>query len=336
MFPDVFRPDLFTMQALTAAVNEMPYVPGRLKELSLFEENGVATTSIVIEKKGSTLSLVASKHRGAAGQTQSDDKRTGIAIEIPHLPQNDTLMADSVQGVREFGSENALRTVTAARDEKLEKMQRNLEFTHEYHRLGAIQGKIYDSDGTTLILDLFTAFGVSEPAEVDFDLDNASPASGAVRLKCNAIHRSMQTALGGQPYTDIYAPCGDTFFDQLTQHPEVRATFLNQQEAVQLRNDHGVVYQTFRYGNITFENYRGSGAVAIGDLKCRFVPIGVPELFLTRFAPANYVDTVNTTGLPFYSSAHPLPHNKGVDLEVQSNPIHLCTRPNVLLRAKNT
>lgn len=336
MFPDVFRPDLFTMQSLTAAVNEMPYVPGRLKELGLFEEDGVATTSIVIEKKGSTLSLVASKHRGAAGQTQSDDKRTGIAIEIPHLPQNDTLMADSVQGVREFGSENALRTVTAARDAKLEKMQRNLEFTHEYHRLGAIQGKIYDADGTTVILDLFAAFGVSEPAEVDFDLDNASPASGAVRLKCNGIHRSMQAALGGQPYTDIYAPCGDTFFDQLTQHPEVRATFLNQQEAVQLRNDHGVVYQSFRYGNITFENYRGSGSVAVGDTKCRFVAVGVPELFLTRYAPANYVDTVNTVGLPFYSSAHPLPHNKGVDLEVQSNPIHVCTRPLTLLRARNT
>lgn len=336
MFPDVFRPDLFTMQALTAAVNEMPYVPGRLKELGLFEENGVATTSIVIEKKGSTLSLVSTKHRGAAGQTQADDKRTGIAIEIPHLPQNDTLMADSVQGVREFGSEAALRTVTAARDEKLEKMQRNLEYTHEYHRLGAIQGKIYDADGTTVILDLFTAFGVAEPTEVDFDLDNGSPAPGAIRLKCNAIHRAMSTALGAQPYSGIYAPCGDTFFDQLTQSAEVRETFLQQQEASELRNDHGVPYQQFRYGGIVFENYRGAGAVAVGDTKCRFVPLGVPGLCITRYAPANYMDAVNTVGLPFYSSAHPLPHGKGVDLEVQSNPIHICTRPQVLLRARNT
>lgn len=333
---DTFRPDLFTMQAMTAAVNDAPYVPARIKEVGLFDEKGVATTSVVVEMLSGTLNIVASQPRGAPGQVNKDDKRTGIALAIPHLPQQDTLMADSIQGVREFASESATRTITSARDEKIHKMHRNLEYTHEYHRLGAIQGIILDANGTDVILNLFTAFGVSEPAEVDFDLDNASPVSGAVRNKCNAIKRAMHTALRGQPFTDIWAPCGDEFWDALTQHPEVIKTFLNQQEANELRGKHGAVYSSFRYGDILFENYRGFGPVAIGSQKCRFVPIGVPDLFQTRFAPGNYINAVNTDGLPYYASAEDLGHGKGYSLEAQSNPLHICTRPATLLRGRMT
>jgi hypothetical protein len=42
-----------------------------------------------------------------------------------------------------------------------------------------------------VIRNWFTEFGISQPAEIDFDLDNASPASGAVRKACNGIVRAM-------------------------------------------------------------------------------------------------------------------------------------------------
>jgi Phage major capsid protein E len=46
----------------------------------------------------------------------------------------------------------------------------------EHLRVGAIKGKILDADGSAVIYDLFTEFGVSQHTEIDFDLDNASPA----------------------------------------------------------------------------------------------------------------------------------------------------------------
>jgi len=39
------------------------------------------------------------------------------------------------------------------------------------------------------------------------------------------------------------------------------------------------------------------------------------------------METVNTQGIPYYSKIEPLPFNKGVAGEAQSNPLHLCTRP---------
>ena len=43
-------------------------------------------------------------------------------------------------------------------------------------------------------------------------------------------------------------------------------------------------------------------------------------------------ERVNTLGLPFYSSSKLLDHDKGVELEAQSNPAHLNTRPKASIK----
>lgn len=329
-----FTPDLFTTTALTASILKMPFVPGLLGSMGLFEEDGVPSTSVVIERLNGTLSLVPTTKRGAQGNTQADDKRAGIIIAAPHLQVNDTLMADSVQGVREFGTEDQTRAVEAARDAKLAKSATNLDLTLEYHRLGAIQGIVLDADGSTTILNTFTAFGIAAPTEIDFDLDNPTPASGALRTVCGTVWRGVTDALGAMPFTGITSLCGNTFFDQLVAHPEARASYLNQQEASDLRTNK--TYRSFNFGDIEFINYRGSGAVAIGATKAKFIPRGVPGLFITRFSPADYIEAVNTIGLPRYAKAEPMKFGKGIEIESQTNPINLCTMPEVLFSARNT
>ncbi|WP_430270541.1 major capsid protein [Pseudoalteromonas piscicida] len=45
---------------------------------------------------------------------------------------------------------------------------------------------------------------------------------------------------------------------------------------------------------------------------------------------------MNTIGLPFYSSTDRLKHGKGMELEAQSNPIILNTRPGACIRLVET
>ena len=44
----------------------------------------------------------------------------------------------------------------------------------------------------------------------------------------------------------------------------------------------------------------------------------MPGLFVTRFGPANYVETVNTLGLPYYAKSEPLEMGKGMKLGTAS------------------
>lgn len=334
---DIFNSDAFSVTSLTDSINSAKFVPGRVGSMGLFQETGVATTAIAIEERGGLLSLVAPTPRGSHGQTFDKQKRTMRALSIPHFEINDAIMAEEVQGVRAWGSETEVEMVAGRVAERLALHSQSMEATTEYSRIGALKGVVTYADSTTL--NLFTTFGVSQETEIAFDLANATPASGVLRKKCAGVIRQMAGILEGTPFTGIYALCGDAFFDDLIAHPEVRASYLAQVEASQLRTGYiqpGQSYGTFTFGGITWENYRGSvgSTTFVNTDKCHLFPTGVPSLFRTYYAPADYMETVNTIGQRMYAKQYPMANGKGVNLDAQTNALHICTRPRVLIQGK--
>jgi hypothetical protein len=329
---DIFKSDAFSVVSLTDAINQIPYVPTGLA--GLFRETSVTTLTIAIEQKNGVLTLVPPSERGSPGQTIDKPKRSMLDIRVPHFERNDFINADEVQNVRAWGEESLLETVQGKVAERLADHSQDFEATAEYHRIGAIKGVITYADGSTL--DLFSTFGVSQEAEVDFDLDNASPASGAFRKKCDQTVRLIAGNLGGTPYAGVAAEVGDAFWDDLIAHKEVRETYLNQVAAAELRT--GTVYQTFNFGGINWRNYRGSvgGTSFVPTDKAHLYPVGVPGLFRCFYAPADYIETVNTPGQRLYVKQYPAQNGKGIHLDVQMNALHMCTRPKALIKAKRT
>jgi hypothetical protein len=45
------------------------------------------------------------------------------------------------------------------------------------------------------------------------------------------------------------------------------------------------------------------------------------------FAPADYVETVNTMGKPRYVKQYTMQNDKGIHLDTQMNALNFCTRP---------
>lgn len=329
---NVFRSSLFTMTELTAAINESETPPQRFAELGIFQEKGVRTTSIFIEKKGSTLTIVPTAARGAPGTPMHTNKRQGIEFRIPHIPVTDEILADEVQDVRVFGSESDLEGVQQVRDEKLLNMSLSLDNTLEYHRLGAVQGVVLDADGS-VIYDYFDEFGIDEPTAVDFALDTVwdEGDGGRIRALIGGAKNDMRRALKNSPIKKLHVLCGEDFFSALVNNNEIRETYMNQQAANDLRGSDAL--DIFNYGGATFEQYPGYGDVEIASDACRFIPVGVPNLFQTVFAPAPYFSAVNRIGLPRYTLASlDKTGEKSIDLESQSNPLNLCARPEVLFK----
>jgi hypothetical protein len=332
---DIFAGSAFSMVALTDAINKMPYVPGRIGQLGLFREQGVSTTSVMIEEREGSLTLVETTSRGAPAVLAN--KRKARSLGVPHIALEDTILADEVQNVRAFGSENMLEGVQNVVNQRLTEMATKMDATLEHLRVGAIKGQILDADGTAVIYDLFTEFGVTAHTEIDFDLDNASPAPGAVKKKCHDIRRKIEDELGVVPYDHIHAMCGPDFFDDLITHPEVEKAYERWLDGAFLRQ--GQARGSFEYAGILFEEYRGKvGSVDFTDAsKAYFFPVGVPGLFRQYNAPADFVETANTIGLPRYAKqAVDQQFARWVMLHVQSNPLPICTRPRVLIKGKRT
>ena len=254
---------------------------------------------------------------------------------------DDAIYADEVQQVRAFGQEVAVERLQQKIADRAAEASQFFALTEEYHRLNILKtGQLLDADGSVLF-DYFTEFGESQQAVVDFDLDNAGATDGALRKKCAGVIRQMANILDGLPYTSVIALCGDAFFDDLIAHQEVRDTYKGYADAASLRNAYinsgnSGIYGAFEFGGITWMNYRGGQNVGIETDKCHLVPMGVPGLFRTVYASADYIETVNTPGQRLYGKQYEMPNGKGVNLEFQMNALQYCTRPRVLIPAKRT
>lgn len=340
-FIDIFNQNPFKMVSMLQAIENVPYQPQRLGELGIFTPNPVRTETVAIEKRDGVLSIIKTSPRGAPLAQRTKELRNIRNFNTVRIAKSDTLTASELSGIREFGSESELVQVMNEVARRLmgpTGLSADVELTHEYHRLGAIQGKVYDADGTTLIYDWFTELGVSQPAEINFDLDNASPASGVVRKLCNSVTRAMMKAAQGAwiPSTRVHALCGDAFWDSLTAHKEIRETYLNTQEAASLRA--GNAYEVFSYGGITWENYRGTDdgtSVAIGTDKVKFFPVGAPGAFLEVFSPGEQFSHLGQLGQRMYPLIVPDRERESyVNIEAYSYPLYVCTRPLMLQSGK--
>lgn len=337
---DVFNSNAFSAVSMTAAVDKLGYVPGLLGSIpNLFVPVPVTTDSVFIEERGNAPALIQTSARGSSPTRRAGETRTARGFKTLRLAQSSRIHASELQNIRQFGSESELMMVQTEVARRQLLMRRDMELTKENMRLGAVQGLVTDADGSTTLFDWASELSQTIPAEVDFDLDNASPASGAVRKKCNAVVRSMLTRLSGLGGNgvSIYGLCGDAFWDDLTAHVEVRETYLNQQAAAELRS--GNAYGSLNYGGITFINYRGTdngSTVAIGTDKCKFFPAGA-GIFQIAYAPAETFDFVNTPGQAEYSwIVTDKDRNAWADVELYSYPLPVCTMPQALYRAKRT
>lgn len=322
----------FSMASLTASINLLPNMYGRINQMGLFGDQGVTTRTIWVEEQNGVLALLPSQPVGSPGTLGKDGKRKARAFVIPHFPHDNVVLPDEVQNVRAFGSENNLDVLSRIVNNKLQTMKNKHDITLEYMRMGALKGTIVDGGGVTLY-NLFTEFGITQKV-IAMALTTSTTE---VRNKCLDISRWMEDNLMGEVMSQAYALCSQTFFDALISHANVKAAYANYAEAANRLG--GDPRKGFQFGGVTFEEYRASAADSAGvtqkfipDDEAYCFPLGTMETFRTYFAPADFNETANTIGLPYYSKQEPRRFDRGTDLHSQSNPLPLCLRPGVLVK----
>jgi hypothetical protein len=337
---DVFNNNAFGVVPLTDLINKLKFVPGHISAMGLFTTTSISTTAVAIEEKNGILVLVPPTPRGGPGITIDKPKRGVRLIGVPHFEINDAIMAEEVQGVRAWGSETATETVMGKVAERGVIHAQSMAATEEFSRVGAIKGIVTYADGSTM--NLFNEFNVTAQTTIDWNLDGTTN-TGAIRQQCAAVYRIIAAALDGSPFNGVRCECGDAFFDALISNIEVRATYLQTQEASELRanyisNGASGAFGTFVFGGIVFENYRGKvgNTDFIATDEAYFFPTGAPGLFRTVYAPADYVETVNKPGQRLYLKQYAMPNDKGIHFDTQMNGLSYCTRPNALIKGTRT
>lgn len=342
---DIFNNDAFSVNALTAAINLLPYKPRRIGAMKLFEVKNPRTHTVIIERKDNRLAILESKPRNS-GETnkRAPTRRDMVPIMIPYIPLDDAILASDLQGVREFDTEDQLETVSGITNEKMQSLRDNHEVTHEWHRLGAIKGQILDGDESfSQLLDLFDVFNITQE-EVEFDI--ADPTSTNLKLACADTIGLIEEALGGLMYDHVHALVGNDFFQSIVNHPAVVGAYTaanHPQNAfkVEQQGAYGTMGRGSNqvwFGDILFENYRGkvAGKAFVEPDEAHIFPVGVSGLFQTHFGPANTISAVNKPGQPISVMQETMKFDAGIELHSESNPLCICTMPEVLIKGTIT
>jgi hypothetical protein len=330
-----FQNPAFSMTSLTAAINILPNTYGRIEQLNLMPPNPVRFRAITVEEQNGVLNLLPTAVLGSPGTLGKRGRRTVRSFTVPHIPHDDVVLPEEIQGIRAFGSEDTTRAYADVLATHLQNMRNKHAITLEYLRMGALKGVILDADSSTLF-DLYTEFGITAKS-VNFQL---SISTTDVKKKCLEVIRHVEDNLKGEVMTRVHALVSQEFFDALTSHALVKDAYQRWQDGAALRDD---MRSGFPFGGMMFEEYRGVATDADSNVR-RFIaaneghcfPIGTLGTFATYFAPADFNETANTLGQPLYAKQEPRKFERGTDLHTQSNPLPMCLRPAVLVKLTNT
>lgn len=322
----------FSMTALSAAINILPNSYNRLGDLGLFADKPQRFRTIAVEEQHGVLNLLPTLPVGSPGSLGSRGKRKVRSFTIPHIPHDDVVLPQEVQGIRAFGSESEILTIAGVMADHLQTMRNKHAITLEHLRFGALKGEILDADGSVLY-NLFDEFGMAQPTPIAFKFSD--PLTD-IKKACLSVVRYIEDNLHGEQCSGIQCFVGETFFDALTSHPTVKDAYNRWQDGQALRSD---MRASFPLAGLVFEEHRGRAWSADG-VEHRFVaptegqvfPLGTQTTFATYYAPADFNETANTMALPLYAKQEPRKFERGTDLHTQSNPLPLCHRPAVLVK----
>lgn len=344
---DLFSGDAFSALSLSTAINMVPNQYGRVNELGLFADRGISTTAAAVEIDNGVLNLITATPRGTAAPKNKTGKRELKYFNIPRLALDDMIYPSDIQNVRAFGS-LGLKTPESVTNDKLIALSRKHDITREYLKCGALAGVIKDADDTT-ILNLYTEFGIEQKV-VSFALDTDATK---IQQKAAEVAGHIEDNLMGDTMSHVMALCSPGFFQGLISHPKIRDAYqyyMNMQATALAARPDGAgnplrddVRKGFLWQNIWWEEYRAKAPVFktdgtteirnfIAENEARFFPVGTTETFYNFDAPADWMETVNTVGLPKYGKVVPENGGRWVEVLSQSNPLPLCLRPGVLVK----
>jgi len=325
-----FQADAFDLWSLGAAIERLPNNYGRVRELGLFRSQPITGRQVAIDEYEGKLNLLKTMPVGSPGQKSSRGTRHTRGFIVPHIPYDDFIQPDEYANIRAYGTEDGTKALAQIMNDHLQSAKDKHAITLEYLRMGALKGIIYDADGSE-IYDLFKEFLITKK-RVNFALNNASTE---VITKCHELKRHIEKNLKGEIMRGIRVLVDEDFFDALVTHDKVKDAYARWRDGELLRSD---VRKGFQFGGITWEEYVGTCPDA-DNVSRKFIdakegiafPEGTRNTFINFFSPADFLETANTRGRPYYAKTEAMEFNRGVKIHTQSNPLPLCMRPEVLV-----
>lgn len=333
----VFGGDAFTQASMIRGLDRRPYVPNMLDSIIGFEPVRATTDTVYIISKKKYVNLIRTTLRGAPIEMATPDDKDARPLRIPRIAKGDKLYAHELANITPLDGETEETTAVSEVANKQNKLIADVEATFEFQRMGALNGLILDTDGSTLA-NFWTEFGISQPADIDLTLDNATLTIAEIRelIATNIVMPiARASGAGNDPRFKVRAICGDAFWFKLTGHPAIAKTYENYAAAAELREER--IWDSWYFAGVLWYHYRGTddgSTIAVPSNKARVFPVGVPGMWQHVMGPMNEsLPLLNQPGRRYYPFLEKDQSEKKqwVQPEIYAYPLFVNARPDLVL-----
>ena len=324
----------FTAATLTERINKKPSTYGMIRKSGIFSIEPVYTSDIVFNMVNGKITLLPVKDPKSKPNQKEKQKGERRYFSTVHIPYQNTIWADDLFQSLSLSS-NQLVTLMEIMNKELEEMKDDHAITEEHMLVGALQGVIYDADGTTVLKDLFTEFGVTKKT-VGFALGTDTTD---VSSKCKEVVRHVKKNIGGDTMTGVECICDAVFFDALTSHPNVKDIWLKHEATVNATMSGADPTQRFPFSGIVFKEYdaeashpvTGAALPFIGAGKAHFYPVGTRKTAKLHYSPARNFSAMGKPGQSLFAQQMMDPKGKYIDVDTEQNLFPMWYRPECLV-----
>lgn len=346
---DIFRNDAFSTATLQRVASNVDYIPQALGEMNIFTPAPIDTVFVIIFEEDGKIRLIPTTERGAPDIMQSRDKGRFRALMTPRVSKRDQVNASEILGVANVALPQAVRLRSAAElvNERLSKLISEQEATAEYHRLGALQGKLMDVDGTTVISDYFAELGFAQPPIIDVDFANITDDEFMMFFQTNFFIPTMRVLKDRKSTSTFLASLvGDNFWAKLQTHPGFREIYKLEMQARAIARAANPLVQpnawmTVDFGGVRWIHYMGTDdgtTIAIPTNEARFFPMNAKDVFVKYMAPGETLSQVGpgVKGKEQYVILRIDPRDdpEFIEIIVRRYHLHACLFPQALSRAR--
>lgn len=334
----------YTTEQLSAAIMKRDNEYGLLNGMGLFQEVGISDRHVKVEIGKQTLSLIPTSPIGtpAPAADTPDESNIRILPTFRHARMA-TVLAEEVQGVRRFGSNDMVETVDQKVMERLDKLQREHRQTKEFLRWAALRGNVVDPDGERVLYNTYTLMGETQK-EIDWDLNDAAEVDPIQDGNTELLDYFEENALG-ETINGVVMFCSPGYHNALRKNKAFREAFTY--FAGQPNPNRESLHVPFLFKDVLYVRHIGKasfkkkdGSIVthkfIPDNEAIAVPLGTNETFGTFFGPGEFADAVNTIGQEMYVKPDVMKLDMGLELHSFAYQLNIVLQPRLVVRATIT
>jgi len=334
----------FTSLQLTQAIAKRTNEYGLLNSMGLFAEKGIPDRQVKIETKSGTLSIIPTSPIGtpAPAADSPDDRDVRILPTFRHAKQH-RLLAEELQGVRMFGSDDQMEVFDYKMLEKIDLIQREHRQTKEFLRWGALKGDVYDADGVRVLYNVYNLMGETQKI-IEWDIENVA-AVDPIQDGNDELLDYFETEALGETVTGVVKFCSPGYMKAMQKNKDFRDAYKYWANNGEVNPNRQSLRRPFEFKDVIYVRHLGKcsfkkadGTVVthtfIPDDESIAVPMGTMETFRTFFGPAEFAETVNTIGQEIYVKPSMMKLDMGVELHSFSYALNLVTKPRLVVRCK--